>query len=427
MANDAQSGTVSVLLGDGSGGFAARSDYATGAYPRAVAVGDFNGDGDARPGGGRSGEQATVSVLLGDGTGGFVAKSDYGTGSGPDSVAVADFNGDGAPDLATANAFANTVSVLLGDGTGGFGAKIDYATGYWPRVGRRGRLQRRRHVPDLATANLNHGAVSVLLGDGTGGFTVGTEYAAGPEPNSLAVGDFNGDGLADLAVANYWGPDGTVSVLLGDGTGGFAARAEYAAGDCPDSVGVGDFNGDGRADLAVANMYAGTVSVLLGTPGAAVAQEATADGVWYFHVRAVDGLGDGGPTATVAVRIDSTAPVTSDDTPAGWQNHDVTVTLTADDGMGSGVAYTEFTIGSGDWTKGTSVTVPAPADHSGDGIQTVSYYSVDNAGNTEEARSCQVKIDTTPPVISVAYLGYLYHGARGHYRKRSRRDLPRRR
>ena len=76
-----------------------------------------------------------MSVLLGNGTGGFGAKNDFDTGSHPSSVAIGDLNADGAPDLATANSEASDVSVLLGNGTGGFDANTDFATGTGP-VGR---------------------------------------------------------------------------------------------------------------------------------------------------------------------------------------------------------------------------------------------------------------------------------------------------
>ena len=73
-----------------------------------------------------------MSVLLGNGAGGFGAKTDFATGSGPYSVAIGDLNADGKPDLATANYGADSVSVLLGNGTGGFGANTDFATGTAP-------------------------------------------------------------------------------------------------------------------------------------------------------------------------------------------------------------------------------------------------------------------------------------------------------
>ena len=73
------------------------------------------------------------------------------------------------------------------------------------------------------------------------------------------------------------------------------------------------------------------------------------------------------------------------------------------------MAAAYYQIDGATWTEGTCLTISAPADHSNDGLHTVSYYSTDNAGNTETAQSCTVKIDTTPPVISLAYLSLSYH------------------
>ena len=93
--------------------------------------------------------------------------------------------------------------------------------------------------------------MSVLLGNGNGTFQAAVNYAAGSGPNSVVVGDFNGDGKADLAVTNY--SSDNVSVLLGNGNGIFQTAVNYAAGTSPQSVAMGDFDGDGNADLAVAN------------------------------------------------------------------------------------------------------------------------------------------------------------------------------
>jgi FG-GAP-like repeat len=120
---------------------------------------------------------------------------------------------------------------------------------------------------DLAVAN-GGSTVSVLLGNGNGTFQTHVDYGTGNGPNSVAVGDFNGDGNLDLVTANSGvaGNGKTVSVLLGNGDGTFQAHVDYGTGNGPQSVAVGDFNGDHAQDLAVANLGS-TVSVLLNTGG----------------------------------------------------------------------------------------------------------------------------------------------------------------
>src|SRR5207248_320280 len=94
--------------------------------------------------------------------------------------------------------------------------------------------------------------VSILLGNGDGTFAAAVNYGAGTTPQSVAIGDFNGDGKADLAVANI--NSNNVSILLGNGNGTFAVAVNYVVGIRPLSVVIGDFNGDGKGDLAVANL-----------------------------------------------------------------------------------------------------------------------------------------------------------------------------
>ena len=117
--------------------------------------------------------------------------------------------------------------------------------------------------PDLAVANEASGNVSVLLGNGDGSFQAAQDFAAGDTPVFVAVGDFNGDGVEDLAVANLDVSSNNVSVLLGIGDGSFQTAQDFGAGRAPDSVVVGDFNGDGKPDLAVANQSSNNVSVLI--------------------------------------------------------------------------------------------------------------------------------------------------------------------
>ncbi|MCL1469047.1 VCBS repeat-containing protein, partial [Argonema galeatum A003/A1] len=94
-------------------------------------------------------------------------------------------------------------------------------------------------------------------------FAAATNFAVGTNPYSVTVGDFNGDGKTDIAAANR--TSNNVSVLLGTGTGSFGAATNFAVGNSPLSVTVGDFNGDGKTDIAAANFNSNNVSVLLGT------------------------------------------------------------------------------------------------------------------------------------------------------------------
>ncbi len=262
---------VTVLLGDGSGNFAAAgtSPETAGTAPRSVAVGDFNGDGKPDLAAANYFSN-NVTVLLGDGTGNFTAAgtSPEIAGTNPRSVAVGDFNGDGKQDLATANEDSNNVTILIGDGTGNF---TPAATGPEPTGGASPRSVAVGDFngdgkPDLATANFDSATVTVLLGDGTGNFTAaGTSpEPAGATPVSVAVGDFNGDGKQDLAATSLFFDN--VTVLIGDGTGNFApaATSPEPAGRAPQSVVVGDFNGDGKQDLATANGGSDNVTVLIG-------------------------------------------------------------------------------------------------------------------------------------------------------------------
>ena len=113
---------------------------------------------------------------------------------------------------------------------------------------------------DLAVANYSSTAVSVLLGDGAGRFGPHTDFPTGDFPWAVAIGDLNGDGHLDLAVANKTLAE--VSVLLGDGTGGFGPHADFPTASHPFSVAIGDLNGDGHPDLATTgNNTSNTVSV----------------------------------------------------------------------------------------------------------------------------------------------------------------------
>jgi hypothetical protein len=256
---NAYSGTVSIFLGDGKGNFTLASSPATGANPSSVAVGDFNGDGklDLAVANLSSG---TVAILLGDGKGNFTLGSTAAAGGYSVSVTVGDFNGDGKLDLAVSNYYSNTVSILLGDGTGNFTLVSSPATGANPALAAVGDFNGDGNL-DLAVPNCGSDTVSILLGDGKGNFVLASSPAVSACPLSVAAGDFNGDDKLDLAVADE---GGIASILLGDGIGKFTLASSPAAGSNPRFVAMGDFNADGNIDLVFADYTGASVSILLG-------------------------------------------------------------------------------------------------------------------------------------------------------------------
>src|SRR5207244_4079079 len=144
---------------------------------------------------------------------------------------------------------------LLGNGLGGFSpaAGSPVAAGTSPRAVAMGDVNGDGKL-DLTVPNLGSNNVTILLGNGSGGFSpaAGSPVAVGTEPGSVAIGDANGDGRLDLAAANLRSDN--VTILLGNGSGGFspAAGSPVTVGTNPEFVAVGDVNGDGRLDLAVA-------------------------------------------------------------------------------------------------------------------------------------------------------------------------------
>ena len=273
------SGAVTILLGNGSGGFAeaAGSPVGVGQRPFAVAVGDFNLDGKPDIVAANQGSN-TVSILLGNGMGGFAAAagSPVGVGNAPASVAVSDLNLDGKPDVVVVNRGSDTMTILLGNGSGGFveAAGSPIGTGKTPASVAVGDFNLDGR-PDIAVANRGSGTMTILLGNGLGGFSeaAGSPVGTGSSPVSAAVGDFNLDGRVDLVVANYAAQ--SLTVLLGNGSGGFSPAEGPPVGlsAAPLSVAVGDFDLDGRQDLAVTR-WDFKVSVLRGNGSGGFAEAA---------------------------------------------------------------------------------------------------------------------------------------------------------
>src|SRR5262245_44845172 len=243
--------TVGVLLGRGDGTFAGPVTYSVGTAPYGMTAGDFNGDGNLDLAVGDFAANV-VWLLRGKGDGTFDVPTSHAAGSSPYQLAVADFNRDGKPDLAvTLISNGNSwVGVLINDGSGGFQAPVSYAAGNNPLALAVGDFNG-DGKPDLATANTTASSLSVLINDGSGGFRPAVNYGAGNGGWStyLAVGDFNGDGKPDLALMNA---NNSGTIFLNNGSGSFAPGTNFSlAIGSPRSIAVGDFNRDGKTDLAL--------------------------------------------------------------------------------------------------------------------------------------------------------------------------------
>jgi len=275
-------GVVSVMAGRGDGTFGNRKQYPGGPAGTSadyVAASDFNHDGnvDVAVVNSKVNFLGTVSVLLGKADGSFELPVPYSVDSVPVSVVIGDFNGDSNPDLAVVNASPDDVSILLGKGDGTFQTAVNFPTEVSPHGIATGDFNGAGHL-DLAVVNecgtdpmCHTGSVSILLGDGNGSFQTGPTATANAFPLSVAVGDFNHDGKLDLAVANACGTDylcvspGSVAILLGNGDATFQSAVNFSTVDFDTVfVATGDFNGDGKPDLAAVNYVNASVSVLAG-------------------------------------------------------------------------------------------------------------------------------------------------------------------
>jgi hypothetical protein len=262
--------------------FAAKVDFTTGYYPYSAAIGDLDGDGKPDIVSANFG-LGTVSVLRNTSTSGAITSTSFATmvdfmaGSGSWSVAIGDIDGDGKPDIVVTNSISNTVSVLRNTSTSGaitsssFATKVDFTTGSSPVSVAIGDIDGDGRL-DIVVANEKSRTMSILRNTSTSGAITSSSFAAkvdfttASSPISVAIGDIDGDGKPDIVVADA--NSDTVLVYRNTSASGaitsnsFAAKVDFTTGSSPYSVAIGDIDGDGKPDIAVANAYSNTVSIL---------------------------------------------------------------------------------------------------------------------------------------------------------------------
>ncbi|TMQ51429.1 MAG: hypothetical protein E6K71_00390 [Candidatus Eisenbacteria bacterium] len=260
---------ISVYLNEGRDNLALGVPYPVSGQDGGIATGDFDEDGKmdvavTDPAG------AVVDLLLGKGDGTLLAASHYATGVGPGSVAVEDFNRDGHLDLITNNEEAGTVSVLLGTGKGTFAPKHDSPAGFRPNALAVGDFNLDGR-PDAAVVGPEqgglNGTLTVLPGLGDGTFGDGIQTSVQGYPFSVVAGDWNGDGRTDIAFTDI-SPPSTVQTFLGHGDGTFepgVALASPVEFSYLFVVVNGDLNGDGCQDLIVSDVDRLRLATFLGT------------------------------------------------------------------------------------------------------------------------------------------------------------------
>jgi hypothetical protein len=339
-------GNISIIPGNGDGTFAAANNTAALNNNSEIAVGDFNNDGNA--------DVITISndpsatnnamVLIGNGSDGAFVQSPFSLPFGSVSaVALGDFNGDGNLDVVVANQLNNSVSVLMGNGDGTFQPAQTYPTGPSPTSIIAGdftgkALANGKPQLDIITADSTGGGISYLANNGDGTFaalvnTAITESATGGGPTIITGGDFNDDGKADVLALLSAGSSADAAILLGNGDGTFTPDATITTGgNARTGIAAGDLNANVGADVVLIDPT--QITSLLSNVSATTLASTTT-------------LTDPDSTFTVNTAATFTATVTDPTlagTPTGSVNFDVNGVLSGTESLvnGSATFTTQF-------------------------------------------------------------------------------------
>ncbi len=428
LAIEGNNGEISVMLNNGDGTFAAPTIYTVGLGDRGgLAVGDYFGNGrqDIAT---AIFSTDTVAILPNNGNGTFGTPVSVAMPAGfttVRSVATGNFFGNGYADLAVTGGegYNNTLSptdpagvvLFKNDGKGNFTFEAKYLAAVTPDPSGSngtGDTVNPEHVnafdllgngrPDLVISLYDHN-IDVFMNQGNGVFGPAEAYDTeasgwqGGYPRGVVFGDFNGDGIVNIAALNFGEPrpvdqpipwPGSVGILYGNGDGTFQAPAQYSPFQLPGGLAVGDFNGDGLADLAVTENFTGhAVGVMLNQPGT------EEEPPTISQIAPATGPTTGGTVVTITgTNFTGTSEVEFGTIPAAFTvNSDTSITATAPAYAAGTVDVTVYNAGASAWdaadqftftdsTSTPAVTAISPAVGSTSGGTSVTITGTDFTG-----------------------------------------------
>ena len=332
----------------------------------------------------------------------FAASTNFAAGNTPTNLAVADLNNDTKLDLAVTNQVSNDVSILLGTGTGTFMPQSLISAGSSPYAIAAGKFNADNNF-DLAVANSGSNNVSIFLGNGNGTFSSATNFFVGSTPISVAAGDLNNDGKQDLAVANFGSFfSGSVSILLGNGTGGFAQGNSVRTRSQPSFVAIANLNtSDSNLDLVVPSFGSNSVTTFFGNgTGTFVVGQNLLTSLGPVSVEVADiGFPDGVPDFVVSnYNGDSISTCggsgaggsfSCSSAPAGGPNP---ISVAADDYVGSGIKIPAIALSGSNLLKVGVTTVNVGANPN----------AVESADFNSDGRIDLVSVNSGSNDVSVA-------------------------
>lgn len=251
---------VRVMMNDGTGMYSSFEVFPlpSGNTPSPNEGADFNGDGRLDYAVGNAGNDR-LTVMLGDGAGGFSSLVSYQAGSGVRGVCVLDLDGDGDWDIVTAHRSGNNLGIHLNNGDGTFAARVLVEANGTQETACAVGDANNDGILDVFVGSYASNEIGVMLGNGAGGLTFSAEVPAKGKPWMIATGDINGDGNIDVVSANS--NFNNAGVVFGNGTGGLDTAITYPVGSFTLAIDVGDIDGDGDLDLVTSNYGSGDWTV----------------------------------------------------------------------------------------------------------------------------------------------------------------------